>query len=86
MYKYENLKPGIFTEDGQTMFLQIRDRVKNILAQSGAITMGVAMAGTGDSWKRMACVDRLVELGELKEIKYGECAGQHRIFVDPNNR
>ena len=86
MYKYENLKPGIFNEDGQTMFLEIRDRVKKILAQSGAITMGVAMSGVGDSWKRMACVDRLVELREIKEINYGECAGQHRIFVDPNNR
>lgn len=86
MYVYENLKPGIFTEDGQTMFLEIRDRVKKILSQSGAITMGVAMAGGGDSWERMACVDRLVELREIKEINYGECAGQHRIFVDPLSR
>ena len=86
MYKYQDLKPTIFTEEGQMVFLEIRDTVKKILKQSGAISMGSAMSGAGDSWKRMACVDRLVEIGELKEIKYGECAGQHRIFVDSNNR
>lgn len=86
MYKYADLKPTIFTEDGQAMFLEIRDRVKKIVKESGAISMGAAIAGTGDSWKRMACVDRLVELGVLKEIHQDDCAGQHRIFVDPKNR
>lgn len=86
MYKYADLKPTIFTEEGQVKFPEIRDRVKRIIKEAGAISMGAAMAGTGDSWTRMACVDRLVELGELKEIQQNDCAGQHRIFVDPKNR
>jgi hypothetical protein len=45
--------------------------------------MEVAIAGIGDSWQRIACVDRLVELGEIREITNpNEVAGQHRIFVD----
>ena len=29
----------------------------------------------------LACVDRLVELGEIKEITNGGVAGQHRVFI-----
>lgn len=44
--------------------------------------MGHAMAGAGESWVRMAMVDRLVELGEIREVKQeGYVAGQRRIFT-----
>lgn len=40
-------------------------------------------AGGGDTWQKMACVDRMVELGELKEIPNSTSSvGQHRIFTD----
>ncbi len=84
MYNYQNEKQHIFTEEGQLMFLKIRDHVKSCLKVSGAITLGKAIsAGTGgDSWQMMACVDRLVELGEIREIaQNGYVAGQNRIFV-----
>lgn len=81
MYNYEKEKPGIFTEEGQIMFLQIRDNIQRLLKVSGAVRMQEAMSGTsGCSWKMLACVDRLVELGELREITR-DCAGQHRVFV-----
>lgn len=87
MYKYEDKKQSIFTEDGQIMFLKIRDNVQKLLKQSGAVTMGCAISGcTGDSWKMLACVDRLVEIGELKEvIQKSSVAGQNRIFVSGSN-
>lgn len=83
MYSYETEKPTIFTESGQKMFLAIRDHVNLILSGSGAITMGKAIDARtgGDSWSMLACVDRLVELGELREIKQDCCTGQDRIFV-----
>lgn len=83
MYHYETEKPAIFTEEGQRTFLEIRDRVKALLAASGAVRMDAAISGsTGSSWTMLACVDRLVELGELREIKQeGRYAGQDRIFV-----
>ena len=84
MYQYENEKAAIFTEDGQNMFLKIRDNVNSIIPKSGAIRLGEAIKATsGNSWTMLACIDRMVELGELKEIKYGDCAGQNRIFVQP---
>lgn len=81
MYEYSDLKPTLFTDAGQRQFLQIRDHVHKVLETAGAIRMGNAMEGNGSSWERMACVDRLVELGEIREIDYGHCATQHRIFV-----
>ncbi len=84
MYKYENLKPQIFTEEGQEMFLKTYEGVKDLISKSGSITMGKAMnfSGAGDSWMQMACVDRMVEMGALREIQQTqEPAGQNRIFI-----
>lgn len=82
MYNYQEQKPKVFSEDGQKMFLAIRDHTKTLLKSAGAADMGhLISCVTGDVWDMMACVDRLVELGEIREIDYGKCAGQHRIFI-----
>jgi hypothetical protein len=83
MYKYEELKEIIFTEDGQVMFLKIRDNVSRLLELSEAFSMSsVIKCVSGDTWKMMACVDRLVELGEIREItEPNKVAGQNRVFV-----
>jgi len=86
MYNYERQKENIFTDEGQRLFLATRDNVNTLLADSGAVMMNNAMTlgslGAADAWDMMACVDRLVELGEIREIKQGhQVAGQHRIFV-----
>ncbi len=82
-YEYKVEREKAFTDEGQRTFLAIRDRVKRLLAQSGAVTMGAAINGaTGDSWVMLACVDRLVELGEIREIPQTHAvAGQNRIFI-----
>lgn len=67
MYTYEELKPQLFTDEGQRLFLRIRDHVNRLLAMSGAVRMQEAIAQSpGDSWTMLACVDRMVELGELR--------------------
>jgi hypothetical protein len=39
-------------------------------------------SGGGDTWDMLACMDRLVELGEIREVTMnGDVAGQHRVFV-----
>lgn len=82
-YSYQSEKDWLFTDDGQRMFLKIRDNVQQLLRKAGAVQMGKAIAGiTGSSWNMLACVDRMVELGELREITNGDTAGQHRVFVD----
>jgi len=82
MYNYLEERKNIFTEDGQIMFIEIRDNVKKLLNTSGAFKLEKAISNvSGNSWLMIACVDRLVELGEIKEVKYGECTGQDRIFT-----
>ncbi len=92
MYEYSIERIGLFTDDGQRAFLRTRDHVQKCLEMSGAVSMGEAMSppgsgsSMGDTWGMMACVDRLVELGEIREIAYGECAGQYRIFVSTERK
>jgi hypothetical protein len=83
-YSYEAEKPELFTEDGQRMFLRVRDRVKQLLRDAGAFTCDKAMAaaGGGSSWTMLACVDRLEELGEIKCVRrYPDCSTQEQVYV-----
>lgn len=79
MYNYENEKSKIFTDDGQKDFIKIRDKVKILLDDAGAFMMEKIFI-TGNTWTMLACVDRLVELGEIIELTTNG-AGQHRVFV-----
>lgn len=81
MYSYETERPKLFTEEGQRDFLKVRDHVQALLAKAGAFRMAEAMICSGDSWEALARVDRLVELGEIREITGPDVAGQHRVFV-----
>lgn len=83
-YRYENEKAAIFTEEGQKMFLAIRDNVKNLLRLAGSVRMDKATdAVTGMGWQMMACVDRMVELGELIELTdSNKVWAQHRVFIE----
>lgn len=83
-YDYQKQRPFVFTEEGQRDFLKIRDKAKELLAQSGAVICEKLLCVSGDTWNMLACVDRLVELGELLEVKNPySSAGQHRIFFAP---
>ena len=89
MYRYEELKPTVLTDEGQRRFLLVRDFVHKTLATAGAVRMQEAMsaAPSGDSWEQVACVDRMVELREIREIpQTGVCVReQHRVFVSVEN-
>lgn len=82
MYKYEKEKQKLFTENGQVVFLRVRDFVRETLESSKYIDMEQVLDNvyTGDNWITMSCVDRLVELGELVEITNNHVAGQNRVF------
>jgi len=82
MYDYQIEKPKLFTEDGQEMFLKIRDKVQALLETAGAFKSENAIhAVCGDTWTMLACLDRLVELGEIREITDSSVWGQHKVFV-----
>lgn len=82
-YDYQTERPGLFTESGCKMLIQIRDNAKRLIGVAGAVRMDKVMLGVfGDSWTMLACVDYLVETGELRELTPpGSRAGQHRVFV-----
>ena len=81
-YEYRKERERLFTEEGQRIFLEIRDRVQRLLRQAGACTMGKAIDGsTGDTWLMLACVERLVELGEIEEVTQGQDGWiQHWVY------
>lgn len=82
MYDYAKEKSKIFTESNQVLFLAIRDNTKKLLDISGAARLQEIIANvTGDTWNMLACVDRLVELGEIREITTQDTPGQYRVFV-----
>ena len=85
MYNYNTQKPKIFTEDGQVTFIKIRDNVKRLLEVAGAVRAIEAWDGIcGDHWIMLACLDRLVELGEIRELQILGCWGQYRVFIAVN--
>lgn len=83
MYRYSEVRNTLFTEEGLVMFTKVRDFVHKALAVSGAVRMQECMnaAGGGEAWMMLACVDRLVEMGELREVLQVGVCGQHRVFV-----
>lgn len=81
-YDYSVEKHKIFTDQGQREFILVRDRAHKLLAMAGAFMMFSALTDvSGDSWQMMAYVDRMVELGEIREITPPGVAGQNRVFV-----
>ena len=80
-YDYEKEKPKIFTDEGQRDFIKVRDEALRLLEIAGAFEMFKVLKGiTGDIWYMMALVDRIVELGEIKEVAKG-VVFNNRIFI-----
>lgn len=86
-YNYKTQKPNLFTEEGQILFLKIRNNVFEMLSHSGAVMSYYAWSDcTGDSWDMLACLDRMIELGEIREITHGDVPGQSRVFIATNDK
>lgn len=84
MYDYLTEREALFTDEGQRKLLSVRDRVHRLLKQAGAVRMREAIAElSGSTWVAMACVDRLVELGEIREVTVPAALvfAQYRVFV-----
>jgi hypothetical protein len=81
-YNYTTQRSYIFTEQGQVDFLKIRDAAKKMLKECGAFREMelLSKAGGGDSWDHMACIDRLVELGEIQRLPR-ECWRQYSVYT-----
>ena len=85
-YKYEDLRPEFFTPRGNETLEKVRINVATQLMHGSQLTAHAAVNGLlGDNWLAHACLDRLVELGELVEvITPPQTWGQNRIFTRPS--
>jgi len=81
MYSYSQERLWVLSPEGQRALSKVRDHVLRLLNEAGACQLGRVLGVIGDNWHSMACVDRMLELGELREISQGNVAGQYRIFV-----
>jgi hypothetical protein len=78
-YDYAEERKGLFTERGVERLIRIRDKARHHIIVSGAFRLqeiGVA------AWEDVACIDYMVEQGELVELKR-DCWGQFRVFTSP---
>ena len=83
-YSYQTERPWLFTEEGQTCLLKARDRMFDLLDLAGAANGFACLKDVhcADSWKMLAIIDRMVEMGDIKEVtKSSEVRGQDRVFV-----
>jgi len=84
-YDYNKLKAASFTDKGQRNLLKVRDAANECFEQAGAFMMFSVLGGiantAADTWEMMSYVDRLVELGEIREVTGPSVMGQHRVFV-----
>lgn len=81
-YNYADQRDRLFTESGQVVLLRVRGRVDELLSVAGAFKLGkVLVDSSGDTFLMIACVDRLVEIDEIRELTPPDTHGQDRVFV-----
>ena len=80
-YDYTTERPRVFTEEGQVSLIRIRDNMMRHCRESGAIDFDHATKDchASDSWLVLACLDRLVEMGEFECI-WDKAMSQNRIY------
>lgn len=72
------------SEAGQKMLFK-GDDLARALSKTSGVFMAEAffqrLTGAGDNWNQLAVLDRLVELGRIREVKQaGPVATQDRIY------
>ena len=84
IYCYEEEKKWLFTDEGGRCLFKAVDKARKLLETAGAFKAFKALVDVSysDSFKAMAILDRLVELGAIREVTSG-VKGQDRIFTTP---
>ncbi len=81
-YRYEDLKSWILTDEGQRLCFRTLASAQALIKSAGACMSGKLIGADAPStWHSLAAIDRLIEVGELREVTNSDVAGQHRIFV-----
>jgi hypothetical protein len=79
-YSYEREKAAIYTPEGLKMLVDLRDQIRAKCKSSGAVRFD-AISFSGDSWTALACLDFMIERGDLKRVTEGQNrAAQYHIY------
>jgi hypothetical protein len=79
-YAYKNLRDLVLT--AQRDLLKVLRAAEDACRVAGVVRADKLMSAVeGDGWYKLALIDRLVELGELREVMVTGSAGQDRVFV-----
>jgi hypothetical protein len=83
-YDYARERKRVLVGEGQLVFARLRDWAQRAIRRTGAFRMQEAISAVEplDVWLVIACVERLVELGEIVEVRR-ECFPQYRVFTSP---
>ncbi len=79
-YDYASVRPSLFLEENQALFLKIRDQAARLLSEHEHATLDQLICGESDTWLAMACVDRMVEMGDLRLVARGEIT-QYNLYI-----
>lgn len=81
-YNYKTEKQWLFTNEGMTCFTRGRDKALELQRIAGAWNGIKALrdCGAEDTFKMMAILDYMVEMGDVEELTPGNAMGQHRVF------
>ena len=80
-YKYEDIRPELFTEEGVELLMQVRDQSGRLLFNAGAYTFEKVMRViNGDTWLKMAALDYMVERKEIKQV-YTPANTLNRVYT-----
>jgi len=82
-YSYATERSWLFTEQGSTCLVRARDNAMRLLREAGAFMAFAPLRGVqyGDTWKALAILDRMVEMGDIREVTGANVRGQDRVFV-----
>jgi hypothetical protein len=82
-YVYETEKPWLFTNKGQSAVIKATLQARELLNVAGAFKAFSVLKNIqyDDMWKGLSILDRLVELGIVREVT-SNCHGQDRVFVE----
>ena len=72
LYNYQRERRKLLTNEGQKALLRMSDEARRLLEEKRVFWLEELLGKAslrGDAWFQLALVDRLVELGEIKEVK-----------------
>ena len=75
MYNYQTERAKLFTERGMTLFVKVRDLALELLETQNSFIGEDIRVSNCDSWTIQACIDYLVERGEIQH------SGNHGPFL-----